>query len=385
MRMGVILRAALWVSSALVTVASFSSIAEEEAKETVLRSAQVEFCDRIQYAGIAVREPRHHVWGCSPVKDDKGKYHLFGARFGNPFKNAWRSDSHIVHYVSDTPQGRFRFSEVVYRGERKRAGQWNYFGIHNPTIKKVDGKYVLFFIANSNKGKKSIPGNQSIGVITADSPNGPWSEPKQILTPSEDPGHWTYQAGNGVCNPAFVKMPNGKYHLYYKSSKCRYGVAIADKVMGPYIHYREPVTRNDRVIEDGYAFLWRGKVCLITTDNHGTIQRGGGLVWKSENGLAFASPTRAYYVLDRHVSQEEYPRTHGAKGKRIKRYSKIVRPQILMEDGRPAWLYAPSTGCYAGREYTDCLVYKVLTDEEVAKAKSRPSKSSRDAEGKGSR
>ena len=46
----------------------------------------------------------------------------------------------------------------------------------------------------------------------------------------------------------------------------------------------------------------------------------------------------------------------------------MVRPQILMEDGRPAWLYAPSTACYKGRQYSDNLVFKILTDEEVKSA-----------------
>ena len=59
-----------------------------------------------------------------------------------------------------------------------------------------------------------------------------------------------------------------------------------------------------------------------------------------------------------------YPRTHSVKGKRIKDYSKMVRPQFLMEDRRPAWLYAPSTGCYRGRRYSDNLVFEILTDEE---------------------
>lgn len=336
----------------------------------------IEFHERIQYAGIAARDPENHIWGSSPVKCDEGKYHLFSARFRNPFKTAWRSDSHIVHYVSNTPQGPFKLADVVYRGERKRKGQWNYFGIHNPCIKKVDGKYVLFFIANSNKGGHS-PKNQTIGMMIADSPYGPWSEPKQVLTPSPDPKHWTYQAGTGVCNPAFVKMPNGKYHLYFKAAGretgMRYGVAIADQLEGPYIPTDSPATDNKELIEDGTAFIWNGKVCLITTDNHGNVHRGGGALWQSDDGLKFGPPKIAYFTLGRHVTKEQYPRTHGVKGKRSKG-GKMVRPQILMEDGRPAWLYAPSTECYEGRKYSDCLVFRILTDEQVMERRSKKEK-----------
>jgi hypothetical protein len=187
-------------------------------KEGTAAKDAIAFCDRIQYVGIAVREPEHHVWGCTPVKDDDGKYHLFGARFGNPFKTA------------------------------------------------------------------------------------------------------------------------------------------------------SPATGNEELIEDGTAFIWNGKVCLLTTDNHGNVLRGGGAFWQSDDGLKFGPPALGYYHFDKYVSHEQYPRTHGVKGRRIKSYSKIVRPQILMEDGRPAWLYAPSGSCQKGREYSDCHVFRILTDEELKSA-----------------
>jgi len=365
-----IARAILGACLTLSAVASGSSIADDsQAKEGTATKDAIEFCDRLEYVGIAVRDPDNHVWGSSPVKCEEGKYHLFSARFKNPFKTAWRNDSHVVHYVSDTPQGPFEFVDVVYRGERSTPGQWNYFGIHNPCIKKVDGQYVLFFIANSFAGRSHRPGNQTIGMMIADSVSGPWSEPRQVLAPSPDPKHWTYEAGTGVCNPAFVKMPNGKYHLYFKAAGketgMRYGVAIADKLEGPYVATDTPATNNKELIEDGTAFIWNGKVCLLTTDNHGNVLRGGGAFWQSEDGLKFGSPTLGYYHFDKYVSQQHYPRTHGVKGRPLKSYSKIVRPQILIEDGRPAWLYAPSGACEKGRAYSDCHVFRIMTDEEV--------------------
>jgi len=65
-------------------------------KEGTATQDTIEFCDRLQYVGIAARDPENHIWGSSPVKCDEGKYHLFSARFKNPFKTSWRSDSHIV-------------------------------------------------------------------------------------------------------------------------------------------------------------------------------------------------------------------------------------------------------------------------------------------------
>lgn len=361
-------------ASETTEVGKAQSKGRKGAKDGVQNSAQIEFHERIQYVGIAARHPERHVWGCSPVKCDNGKYHLYGACFVNPFRIGWRTDSYIAHFESDTPQGPFEFDKVVYAGERKQPGEWNHFGICNPCIAKVDGKYALFFIANSNKSGHS-PKNQTIGMMTADSPYGPWSVPKQVLTPSPDPKHWTHDAGTGVCNPAFVRIPNGPYYLYFKAAGketgMRYGVAIADKLEGPYVPTDAPVTDNKELIEDATAFIWNGKVCLITTDNHGNVFRGGGAFWESDDGLKFGPPKIAYFRLGTHVTKEQYPRSRGVKGKPSKGGGKIVRPQILMEDRRPAWLYAPSTECYEGRKYSDCLVFRILTDEEVMERRSK--------------
>jgi hypothetical protein len=170
-----------------------------------------------------------------------------------------------------------------------------------------------------------------------------------------------------VTNPAFVKF-KGKYYLYYKSNGARYGVAVSEKLEGPYVHHKRHITRTNKIIEDGTAFVWDGRVCLITTDNKGTLVRGGGLLWESEDGVSFGAPSRAYYTLEKYISKEQYPHTHQVKGRIGKgdRW-KVVRPQILMEDGRPAWLYGPTAAYYKDRKYTNCLVFRILTDEEVLK------------------
>ena len=51
--------------------------------------------------------------------------------------------------------------------------------------------------------------------------------------------------------------------------------------------YPTPVTKNDQTIEDGYAFVYEDQICLLTTDNHGIIQKGGGLLWRSDDGINF--------------------------------------------------------------------------------------------------
>jgi hypothetical protein len=322
----------------------------------------VVFADRIKFEGIAVSHPTRHVWGCSPVVGEDGKIHLFAATFGEGF--SWRTDADVSHFMADTPAGPFKLVDVVYRGERKTKGEWNHYGICNPAIKKVDGKYALFFIANSNRKAhhrfdRPSPENQSIGLMTAESVNGPWSEPKQVLAPSKDRNHWTHRSGNGVTNPAFVKYRE-KYYLYYKSNKHKYGVAVADKLEGPYVHHPQPVTKNKTQIEDGYAFVWKGKINLLTTDNRGIIARKGGLLWQSEDGINFGQPVRGFYPLGRMVSKSDYPRNRPVYGDWA-----IERPQLLLLDGEPAWFYAPSGSSLTGREYADCLVFRVLKEDQL--------------------
>ena len=120
--------------------------------------------DHWKLIGEAVNEPGYDVWGSSPIRDEQGNVHLFRARWSSetPFKKAWRYNSEIAHYVSKSPEGPFKFVEVVAQG--KRDGKWNAAGFHNPSIKKIDDTYVLIFIANDgskNHGPESKNRNAS--------------------------------------------------------------------------------------------------------------------------------------------------------------------------------------------------------------------------------
>ena len=135
------------------------------------------------------------------------------------------------------------------------------------------------------------------------------------------------------------------------------GVAIADRLTGPYIIQPQPITANDRTIEDGYAFHWRGQVCLLTTDNHGMIEKGGGLLWTSDNGIQFQpKPMKGFHHFRRHYLNDRVPdgvRHH------YTRYFKFERPQLLMVDGEPKYLYVPSGTATDGSDGTNnYLLYR---------------------------
>ena len=117
------------------------------------------------------------------------------------------------------------------------------------------------------------------------------------------------------------------------------GLAIADKLEGPYKQLKTPVTKNNSIIEDGYAFQYGDKIYMVTTDNHGMIEFGGGLIWESDDGVNFSHPKQAFKRLAHYYGGELPKQSNLTKGDRG---SKFERPQILMIDGKPSWLYGPS-------------------------------------------
>ena len=321
--------------------------------------------DQWELVGEAVNEPGWDIWGSSPIRDDEGRIHLFCARWPGriPFDDAWRRDSEIAHYVADKPEGPFQYVSTVGKGSGKG---WNAVGYHNPNIRKVGDRYVLVFIANDG-GPKHGP-NQRIGMMVADSLNGPWKlvpdETRPLLSPPDDKAIWCHESGCGVNNPSLLAHPNGKFYLYFKSmsgprpeGKVSMGVAIANKLEGPYVIPKVPITANDRTIGDGYAFLWKGHVCLMTTDNHGMLERGGGLLWVSKDGVTFeGKPLPGFHNLRQFYLKEQLP-------KDIKHHYtaqvKFERPQILIgRDGEPECLYCPSGSALDGSDGTNAYVLR---------------------------
>lgn len=312
-----------------------------------------------EYVGVAVEEPGFTIWGTSPVMGDDGKVHLFVARWPGVLKvdPGWRSHSEIAHYVGDTPEGPFRFSDVAIKGTGQDT--WDKYGAHNPTIHKVGKNYVLLYIANNNPNQPPHPSNQCIGMAIAKSPYGPWKkvgEDGLVLKTPENEKYWNYKAGNGVNNPALLQHPNGGFFLYFKSEKAKMGLAIAENIEGPYVQLPFPVTANNQAIEDGYAFMYKGKFALLTTDNHGIIEEGGGILWTSENGINFKGYEQGFKRINDYtdVDMSKVAVHYGSQGRR---YAKFERPQVLLIDGQPKYLYVTSgTNIYGG----DCTVSYVL-------------------------
>jgi hypothetical protein len=299
-----------------------------------------------EYVGPAVQTEGMHVWGSSPVMGPDGRVHLYVARWpidSQPNFDGWFKDCEIAHYVGDTPEGPFEFVRVVVADQ---DGTFN--SPHNPTIQHIDGKYVLCFIVNEN----SQLATQRIVMLVADDLNDTWKPAAgaevdgTILRKSANPTDWNHDAKLGVSNPSLIKY-NGKYMLYVKSVVPKggytYGVALSDTLEGPYKTHPKKVTGSG--IEDAYAFVMDDVVYLLSR-NFGNVKggsHGGGLLWKSSNGFWFPWDDMAlsFKPLSHYIGTEELK--NGTKYRppaKVDDYSgRLERPQILMMDGEPAYVY----------------------------------------------
>ena len=109
------------------------------------------------------------------------------------------------------------------------------------------------------------------------------------------------------------------------------------------------------MIEDGYAFQFGDKMYLLTTDNHGIFVRGGGILWESENGIEFGNPTVGYELVAKYFEYDKSNVRHYYGPQEIK----FERPQVLVKDGKPIYLFAPSGHNIFGGEATVSYVLKI--------------------------
>lgn len=349
---------------AAIIAAGYFSI-KRATGQTIENKSDDVFADHWEFLGKAVEEPGYTIWGTSPIYGDDGKVHLFVARWPCELNvdPGWRTHSEIAHYTGDSPDGPFSLVEILGKG--KGEEYWNAAGFHNPCIKKIDGKYVLVYIANN--GAPIHGPNQRIGMLLSDNLNGPWKEipngNEPLLSPPNNNTLWCYDSGCGVNNPSLLKHPDGRYFLYFKAmtgprptGRVKMGLAIANKIEGPYIIQPNSITANDRVIEDGYAFMYNGKFALLTTDNHGIIEEGGGILWTSEDGIHFNDYEKGFHRINRYtdIDMKQVAVHYGPQNSE---YAKFERPQILLKNGKPQYLYAPSGINIFG---DDCTISYVL-------------------------
>ncbi|MCK5175877.1 MAG: alpha-L-fucosidase, partial [Planctomycetes bacterium] len=320
-----------------------------------------------EHVGVAVQQKGTHVWGTSPVIGKDGRVHLFVAQWPMPENKKERfsgyfKTSEIAQYVGDSPEGPFEFVRMVVRD---KDGTFN--APHNPTIQFIDDQYVLCFIVNSNDDRTSI----RIIMYVADDLNGEWRPAKgaepdgTILRRPDDPSIWCHNSVRGVANPSLLKH-NGEYRIYFKSAipdpdkepdffnrEFGYGVATSKSLEGPYEFYPERLTSEEMELEDAYAFSYDGRVYLMSRDIGASLgDKEGGLLWVSEDGIHFPKEKtrRAFESLATYLDEGAMD---GAAVHRGSEKGQLERPQVLLIDGEPAYLYV-ATGINTEQGFGSC-------------------------------
>ena len=321
------------------------------------------FHDALVPKGFVLTEESWHIWCNAPIYDEQGGLHLFVSRWPvkDTFGRGWYTSCEIAHYKAERQEGPYTYAGTILKGSGI-DGSWRKDGTHNVTVVRLpDRRYAMLFIANSN-GNVGHPANQKIGMMLASSLDGPWKftgKDGLILDAPTDPAVWSHGSVVGVNNPTLLPMPDGRFLLYYKAMKPgngevrRMGVAIADKVEGPYQFEKEALTANQGTIEDGFAFLLNGEACLLVTDCHGKGE-GGGMIYHSKDGIHFDPQSiRAYEAVDHYLKRWPNP----AKG-----WSPWVlqRPALLLDNaGTPTHLFAPCGTPPEGQQGTATFLFEI--------------------------
>lgn len=323
-----------------------------------------DFCRRLKPVGRILELEGYYVWCNAPIYGPDGRVHVFYSRWPERYgMGGWLRACEVAHAVADRPEGPYRTSDVAL--QPRGDGHWDATTCHNPHIQRVGDRYCLFYMGSSN-GQTS---GKRIGLAEADSLDGPWERTEQpILEPGAE-GAWDDHC---TTNPCYITHPNGEGWLYYKSWRTedylrdkppvrgnrKYGLATGPGPGGPFQRHPEnPLVSfedrgQNRQCEDAYVWLEHGVFKMIVRDM-GVFNHEVGLYMESPDGIRWSEPQIAYYELARYFDQPPAPR-------RLQRYGRLERPQLLMRQGRPTHLFGASQG---GRHMTASGVVFAIEQE----------------------
>lgn len=280
----------------------------------------------------------------------------------------WLFRSEIVRATSISAQGPYTFEEVVF--ENRNPAYFDGRMTHNPTIRKVDNTYLLFYIGNTfwrylpdaspilqgenpdwfhDPWTREVSTSMRIGLATSQSLEGPWKRPDYPLMQPR-PGNWD----NGtLVNPAPCVLEDGSIYLAYASAKpvgehdsspSNIGIARADNWQSPFVRVSEsPCFAMDLEkywFED--PFLWHqdGYFHLIMKDLGGTQAQtpGVGIYAYSKDAILWhwGDPVESY--------RKEIPRVDG-----VESVGNFERPSLYF-DGQGTMKYLTAASAISDGE-----------------------------------
>ena len=252
-----------------------------------------------------------------------GKTYGFGT--GDPEKKVFPWDKSEVWYA--TSQDGWDWQERGLAVGRGPAGAYDDRSVFTPQVMVHEGKVVLVY--QTVKAPYVNRVKNQVGMAISDSPDGPFVKlDEPILSPSDD-GEWLgaeddrFQAkkqgsfdSHKVHDPTLLHY-RGKFYLYYKGERMgerktfggreiRWGVAVADKLEGPYVKSPyNPITNSGHEV-----CVWKyngGIAALIITDGpeRNTIQWSpDGINFEIKSHIKYGPPAAG---LDQSADNEKGP------------------------------------------------------------------------------
>jgi len=305
-----------------------------------------------------------YVWCGSMVRTPDGVCHLLFSRWPQKLgHNAWVTHSEIGHATATDPLGPYTFQGVALAGAGGDA--WDRDVAHNPTVIAARGKYYLYYMGNRGNGEYwNHRNNQRVGVPETDHPAGPW---KRADKPVIDvtPGAWDCWM---TSNPTCCAGPNGKFVMLYKGvgagpmpkgGAVLCGVAIAEHPLGPFRKYPDPIIRNPEnpwAVEDPFVWHQDDRYYCIIKDFQGYFthaEKGATALFESQDGIDWA-PARNPLAFKREIHWEDGE---------VQKVANLERPQLWLENGRPAVLFCACDPDIEGKRLSSFNVHIPLASE----------------------
>ncbi len=332
---------------------------------------------KVGKGNIALKLDGYYVWDCSVIKSG-GKYHMFSSRWKKElgFGWNWLFHSEIIHSVSDTPEGPYKFQNVVL--PRRGREYFDGMNTHNTCIREHNGKFYLYYMGctyavEEPKRLDDVSpelvletwNRKRIGLAVADDINGEFiRKDKPILEP-RDCSFWDCTV---TTNPMTAILPDGKTYMIYKSRRgvgkpLQLGIAVADSPDGEFKRLSDKplfdFASDDYHIED--PFFWydakKKKFCVIAKDDvkNGSFgvtgEWGSGFYAESEDCKNFEIPPNPT-VYTRDVTWQD-----GS----VTKQGNLERPSLLFdENGEPTHIFCASGPGgvpynFTGETYIVCL------------------------------
>lgn len=291
------------------------------------------------------------VWGSSVIQEDDGKYHMYVSRFPKslPFHPGWMVASEIVHAISLTPEGPYKFSDVALPA--RGAQYWDGRSTHNPRIFKYNHKYYLIYMGSTHPfeepsyeeltldSKWCIVGraNKRVGLAVADSPYGPWKRLDEPILKTEPNTFYSYLTSN----PSPVVRKDGSVLMIFKGrahtenggySNMALGIASAPSIEGPYTvqNDKKPIFQVEGQGEAEDPFLWEDERGFhIDHVAKFTGEKGGGVMAHSQDGIN--------WIVDEDA--KAYSRTVEWEDGNVEMQGQLERPFLFFENGVPAYVF----------------------------------------------